>query len=477
MHWLDWEEPQDERRNWFAALRQEAAARRAALFAAALSGPLAIVAFFLAATPQYQAEARIFVAAVEARPDDVLNRQALTQGEALLGSGDLARRAMKSLGAEIRPELSGQGALMAAARALLFLGAPSDEGRPRADERALAAFRDRLSVKASDRDRIVTISFRSDDADFSARAANRVAALFVEAGAETSQIAARVIAPARPPEQPVFPSPSLLAAIGAAAALAVGTGCALMRRPSSRIEDAPAPPRAIGERGVFLRLKEAPGVQSSIGRDAAGRRAEAQNADALEEAAARILAARRPSGAIRILGARLDAGGSTEVLVALARLLDAEGRSIMIDLAGLTAPAGTEQEEQGPGLSELMSGEASFAEVIRRDPSSRLHFLPCGRQGVSAQAAAPGADLSIILQALEGAYDFIWLTVSALGEEDIIRALSAEADFVVLTAAAEPREAVIVGSGANLAGWRAKNVLVIGAPKKSSPRGLSLDAA
>ncbi|ACK50825.1 lipopolysaccharide biosynthesis protein [Methylocella silvestris BL2] len=477
MHWLDWEEPRAERRNWFAALRQEAAARRAALFAAALTGPLAIIAFLMAATPQYQAEAQIFVAAVEARPDLVLNRQILTQGEALLGSRDLARRAMKSLGAETRPELSGNGDMTAAARALIFLGAAGEEGRPRADERALEAFQDRLSVKSSDRDRIVTIAFRSDDADFSARAANRVAALFVEAGAEASQISARVIAPARPPQQPVFPTTGLLAAIGAAAALVVGTGCALLTRPLSRIEEPLAPPRAIGDPGVFLRLKEAPGAQTSAGRDSAGRRAEAQNANALEDAAARILAARRPSGAIRILGARLAAGGAADVLVALARLLDAEGRSIMIDLAGLTDPTGGAREEAGPGLSELISGEASFAEVISRDPSSRLHFLPRGRQGVSPEAAAPGAELSIILQALEGAYDFIWLTVSALEREDMIRTLSGEADFVVLTAAAEPREAVIVGSGANLAGWRAKNVLVIGAPKQSSPRGLSLDAA
>ena len=71
-----------------------------------------------------------------------------------------------------------------------------------------------------------------------------------------------------------------------------------------------------------------------------------------------------------------------------------------------------------PGLSELLSGRASFAEVIHRDHASRLHFIPTGR------ADADFCDFDLILDALLETYDFIILLAPGFPRSDIAKVMA-----------------------------------------------------
>src|SRR6202011_4070349 len=94
---------------------------------------------------------------------------------------------------------------------------------------------------------------------------------------------------------------------------------------------------------------------------------------------------------IRIVATSVQAiGAASCMMLDLARGLAREGRSILIaldessllDFESSTAGApGGHPPDTEPALGDLLAGTASFAEVIRRDPASRLHFLPVGRDG------------------------------------------------------------------------------------------------
>ncbi len=102
-----------------------------------------------------------------------------------------------------------------------------------------------------------------------------------------------------------------------------------------------------------------------------------------------VLDAGTRAGAARILGAELAEDAST----------------VLIDLAGL---AGSRQ----PGLSEVMSGDATFGEVIVPDTQSRLHVVNAGRAGRDAVLSS-GELLGLAVEALTDAYDVVLVEASS----------------------------------------------------------------
>jgi polysaccharide biosynthesis transport protein len=112
---------------------------------------------------------------------------------------------------------------------------------------------------------------------------------------------------------------------------------------------------------------------------------------------------------------RGDAGGSRLLMLdagtraGAARLLGGElaedHTTLLIDLT-----AG--ERSRMAGLSELLSGDASFADIIDRDPQSRLHVITAGRAGREAVINADGL-LDVALDALTDAYDYVLIEVSS----------------------------------------------------------------
>ena len=160
--------------------------------------------------------------------------------------------------------------------------------------------------------------------------------------------------------------------------------------------------------------------------------------DEIEAVSARIVSAHIPGRGLHVVGASLGSSpGAADDLVMLGRSLAERGRSVIVDLnaapSNLAALAGPSQSDPPAiatllGLSELLSGSASFAEVIHRDHASRLHFIPTGLQ------EADFRDFDLILDALSETYDFVILLAPAFPRSDIAKVMAPYADIVVLTA-------------------------------------------
>jgi Mrp family chromosome partitioning ATPase len=174
------------------------------------------------------------------------------------------------------------------------------------------------------------------------------------------------------------------------------------------------------------------------------------------------------------------------MLLAFARYLAQEDHAIVVAFDA----KGSEQVSSPPahiftdvapaaqqlGLSELVSGRASFSEVICRDPASRLHFVTAGFGAFSDLRAFEN-----VLGALEMTYDFVLLIAPPLDQSDLGKMLAAKADFFVLATPPQAHEGAVGEAKAELTGRGAGEVLVIGvppdAPAPSHWSGVCKDAA
>ena len=225
-----------------------------------------------------------------------------------------------------------------------------------------------------------------------------------------------------------------------------------------------------------------PASSGGIGWDAPASSAPAERAVAAPQQAIdiaptvdRIVAGHVPGHGLHVVGAGV-AAENPGVLIALARALAERGRAVMVDLdrsplklAPLTrtgAEGGTEIASLA-GLSELLGGDASFAEVIHRDHASRLHFIPTGR------LEADFRDFDLILDALTATYDFIVMLAPAYPQSEIAKIMAPYADFVVLAAPAGEDKAALGKIERELADAGAREVLVAG----RMPQGARQDVA
>ncbi len=466
-------------------------------------------------TPQYSAETQILTGPRQSGLIGLRSSVALLDGAAgfgaatsqaqLIASRDLARRAIEDLGLgdnpEFDPVIRGVGTGL---RALIFLGLLRDPARKSPEERVLEAYQDRLQVSAPGGGGLVTIAFQSGDPELAANAANRIAELYLEMRAGAKRDAglprtdARIVSRAVAPNHPLFPREVLLVLSGTAMLVMAFGAFAAIVLPRGRLplrgEAPPEQPLALGQVRVFARFKDVaeltprlnpildppPALDGETGGDDPG------NGQAMTKIVARILSvpARCPQGArqgIRIVATGLQAiGAASCMMLDLARGLAREGRSIVIGLdesGQLDFERSTAGALHGhlpgaePALGDLLAGTASFAEVIRRDPASRLHFLPVGRH-----SELDLYEFANVLDALAGIYDFIVTIAPPLDRNGIAGTLAANADVVLLAAPGEPRGGDVAEAEARLIESGAREVLLIGLPAEP-PRSVGLNAA
>ena len=192
----------------------------------------------------------------------------------------------------------------------------------------------------------------------------------------------------------------------------------------------------------------------------------------------RIVAAHVPGRGLHIVGAGLDAeAGATNVVIELSRALAEKGRAVIVDLnrtpMKLASLAALDAEGLATittihGLSELLAGDASFAEVIHRDHGSRLHFIPAGLRDADFR------DFDLILDALSETYDFIVMLTPAFPQSEIAKVMAPYADFVVLAAVSALDEEKLAMLENDLIEAGAQHVLVAGTSR--SRRALKASA-
>lgn len=494
--------------------RDSADGTRAAAWIGGLAAALVAVTgaaglLLLLAPPSYRAEAQVLIGtrsfglfglrAQVASADREAAALAVTKGQAqLVASRDLARRAIEDLGIDARPEFDAHaGTRGPASHLLVLLGLKRDPDRMSRPERILQAYEDRLRVSAEPRSRLITIAFESEDRDLAARAANRIADLYLEMRAETKDRLlgipeARVVSRAVSPHDPVFPQEAWAMALGLSAtfATAFGTLVASRRLRVSRHVPADPPieqPRPLGRTGRLASL-DADGRKSPTptppGQQGLGA---ADCAQGVATVVQRILSARRgTSGAIVLVTSCTEVRETARFTLDLARRLGQEARAILVgldvhqrlDVALRMPELRAHDSGHQPGaarMTDLVEGRVSFAEVIGRDPSSRLHYVAAESDG---RLDLTGSES--VFEALAETYDFVVLVAPPLDHDDAAMTLAAAADYVVL---ATPPQANDIASGkaeAALLECGARKVEIIGLPSRLRRRvasSLGRDAA
>jgi uncharacterized protein involved in exopolysaccharide biosynthesis len=162
----------------------------------------------------------------------------------------------------------------------------------------------------------------------------------------------------------------------------------------------------------------------------------------------------------------LDAGFAVEPL---ARAMSQQRRVILVDFGGRIL-------ESGRGLSDLLAGEASFAEIIERDEGSRLHIVGRGTAPVEV-----GAGLDEAIDALSQTYDFVFMLAPQLDQGFTFAAqMAPAADKALIYAGDSLSRAAVRDLQDALKVGGAGEVIVVGQPHDRVPandRGVPLQAA
>lgn len=156
--------------------------------------------------------------------------------------------------------------------------------------------------------------------------------------------------------------------------------------------------------------------------------------------------------------------------LAIARPLAAQARVLLINLDAETFDIDAlADNDDAPGISDLVAGSATYAEVIHRDPQTRLHIIGYGR------GALQGRDgFDEVLEVLSESYDHVLLFCRAEGEGLKAADLAPLADYVILNDADLLDAATANRIKARFIAWGAGNVLMTpaaAAPSRLRRRG------
>jgi uncharacterized protein involved in exopolysaccharide biosynthesis/Mrp family chromosome partitioning ATPase len=185
--------------------------------------------------------------------------------------------------------------------------------------------------------------------------------------------------------------------------------------PAAAVSPSPPIVPTMAERIAKATPIESPPLQSQMapGPEAPQRAAEMPN-DPIEGLAAELAGAGEAGRRISVVGARRNMG-ATQATITLARALAKRARVVLVDLA-LDAPglSSIATDLEGPGISELVLGSASFGQIITRDRHSRVHVITAGNVKGDSAAIFDAQRLSITLEALARSYDYVVVDAGAL---------------------------------------------------------------
>lgn len=153
-----------------------------------------------------------------------------------------------------------------------------------------------------------------------------------------------------------------------------------------------------------------------------------------------------------------DAGAATSILVAR-EIADAGLRALLLDLTETGAVShATLESVSYPGITNLLSSEAQFTDVIHTDLYSDCHIMPVGT--ANPEKAMRAVDrLPIILNSLTTAYDIVIVECGAADPESIRRLVSD--DSKVLVSAIEIVDSNVAETTAELEAGDWKDFLLV----------------
>ena len=156
------------------------------------------------------------------------------------------------------------------------------------------------------------------------------------------------------------------------------------------------------------------------------------------------------------------AGDSSLASLGLARALDQTGRRVIVaDLAR----NGSSLERlcsimPGPGISELVSGNADFTKVIGRDSQSSVHLLRFGLDRSPAAFAAVDSRVEPMFLSLAGSYDTIVVNAGE-AQSDMAGLMQKCEAAVILAAPTRSGDAAAAAQSLRQMGVKATKVIAI----------------
>jgi len=251
---------------------------------------------------------------------------------------------------------------------------------------------------------------------------------------------ARIISTAIVSNTPSWPKKLPTVLIAALGTFALTVALTLSGQLLSGQLSTPTPPiQSMAEYPVGLAghadVRDNQGEEQASAREPQMPRSSAQDASAGDTAAEEMIGAvmSRLMGRVAVIGARPGVD-TTSIAVLLSRTLAGKGKVILLDLA----PAGPGLSALGadpsvPGINELVTGSASFGEIIARDRHSGTHFIAAGQPSADVASMVQSPRLVITVEALARSYDHVVINAGTLPDMPL-EAIAALAPQAVLVA-------------------------------------------
>ncbi len=288
-------------------------------------------------------------------------------------------------------------------------------------------------------------------------------------------VVAQIISKAQAASVPIFPKKGSLTALMFVASLLFGTAWCVTRAlfNGARGGGLSAGHRLNGTNGALSRAEPILGSKPK-GRDSAAAAAVSSKLPGkpvdstpdgetvLTSLVRRLRDSALPDGGHRtiITGETLAIDASVEAIDLAKGLADGGAHVILIDWSpsgrGIGAVAGT---PAGRGLTELIQGDVSFEDVVKRLPGSAVHFISCGAP-LDETEIEPD-QLNLVLDALDEAYDHIVVTGAHADARDLFEAIQGRFDAGVVVADAKKRSSVIEDPAGTFLGFEVADIDVI----------------
>jgi succinoglycan biosynthesis transport protein ExoP len=275
---------------------------------------------------------------------------------------------------------------------------------------------------------------------------------------------ARIISVAAPPRSPTFPKKMETLALGTLAGLLLSTGVVISHALLAGSADAVRPaaqPLAVRRRADQEELVEdsRPSAGESVDADEAIAEARDGHYRSIESLTEHLAAVAQPDAALRALVAAEGSGAALSIALTLGRALSRRGGTVLVDL-GRTQDWFSDalfrdvEDDRGPlGMADLLSGAASFADVMHRDLSSDLDVIPVGLRAISTEG------LDEALDALAASYQFVlvhasdWRSDAALEAMDFMHKVVIAAPAARLSGALSQARDALGGSPDDVLGF------------------------
>jgi uncharacterized protein involved in exopolysaccharide biosynthesis/Mrp family chromosome partitioning ATPase len=161
--------------------------------------------------------------------------------------------------------------------------------------------------------------------------------------------------------------------------------------------------------------------------------------------------------------------GSAATVALVREIADSGRRVILIDMTGSALPSRLMADSAGlPGITNLLVGNAAYAESIHADAYSSAHIMPQGT--ADAHRAMRAADrLAMVVSALADAYDHVLVECGGADVAGVGRlARAGEAEIILSAAGADTTEIETIASAFIDAGYE-DVVLLLGTAPDSPP--------